>query len=488
MASAGSWASDRNPPRPAWSSAASVVLLALPFVLMAVSAYAGSYLSNQHAHLIEKALLIRDRGRPELMGFVYPPLPFLATLIWSHPIVPSMVAALVGGATAWLLWRQLRLLRMPRLAAVLLLVLPMSLPTSLYLASQSLGEMLALFLLLLAWVHYLAFTQDGQTRSGFLAGMVLALAFFADHFAALYAVPFALFAPFFVRERGNGASRAAAVVVLFPVLAAIAAWSYVNWVFVGDPLHFLSDPASSVFVYARADAPAFIGGSWGQAVKATGRDLFSTPLYLASGVLVARIWPSRALAFLVPLAVVAAVRAHGMYYPDYFAISTFTVVALAALPRQMPARAWPICLLAAVLQIGMAYASSPRMQDARWGTVVLTGRVAAADEQEQAIGAYLAQYPPHSILTDDRTSYRIVARAGTARPFLLPADPGYALARSQPAAFVPYVLVPEQSPSGFAPQVAADATVRPPNGARLRAAWPGWRLYSTGPAVSLPPP
>ena len=40
------------------------------------------WLSHHHAHVIEKALLVLDRGRLELIGFFYPPLPFLLMLSW----------------------------------------------------------------------------------------------------------------------------------------------------------------------------------------------------------------------------------------------------------------------------------------------------------------------------------------------------------------------------------------------------------------------
>lgn len=45
------------------------------------------------------------------------------------------------------------------------------------------------------------------------------------------------------------------------------------------------------------------------------------------------------------------------------------------------------------------------------------------DALERAIGQALAQAPPRSILADDRESYRLLAWAGTARPFLLPRTP-----------------------------------------------------------------
>jgi hypothetical protein len=435
------------------------------------------FLSNQHAHLIEKALLVRDRGRVELIGFVYPPLPFFLMFPWPHPLWATTLAGLAGGATAWVLWRSLNRLPFPRLVPVLMLLAAMSIPTSLYLATQSLSEMLALLLFLIAWVNFVVFTRAGETRAGFVAGLALGVAFFVNHYAALYAVPYALVTPLFVRDRHRGAEMAAAFVLSFPVLAAIGIWLYVTWIFTGDPLRFLHDPASSLFVYTRAGTEELAIG-WPLAVRATLRELLFVPLYVASGLVVALRWPGRLPAFLTPLLLITGVRAFSMVYPSHFAIGTYTVVALAALSPRLSPRWWPLFAGAALLHLIMGYATPLKGEMQVWSQVIRSGQPTLTDREEQAIGAYLAELPPRSVLLDDRIAYRIVARAGTARPFLLPADSLYPLAESQPVAFVSFVLAPTRPLGMVGGRLVSVYPNAPPPGFYRQVTWSRWQLYA----------
>ena len=452
------------------------LILALPFLVAGYQLTGSLFVSNHHAHLIEKALIVLDRGRLELIGFVYPPLPFLLLLPWPTPIVAMTLAALAGGATAWVLWQRLMILPFPRVVQVLLLLVPMSAPSTLYMATQSLGEMLVLLLFLIAWVAFLNFTRAGETRSGFLAGLALGAGFFANYYAALYAIPYALFAPVFMRDRRRGAAVAAAFVLLFPVLIAVISWSYLSWLFTGDFLSFARDPGSSLFVYTRAASEDLPVG-WTLALRATAHDLGSSPLYLVIGLVVARLWPSRLVGFLIPAVLITGFRAFGLVYPDYFAINTLTVVALATLPPHTPSRLWPILLLAAGIHLWIGYTTPLKGEPAAWAQAMRSSRTTETDRQEQIIGDYLAKKPPRSVLLDDRVAYRIVTRAGTARPFLLPADPLYQVAESQPSEFVQYVLVPALPSTGSGSRLSIIYPADPPQGVRLVASWRDWRLY-----------
>jgi len=454
----------------------SVAILALPFLVIGYLANQSLFISNHHAHLIEKALMVRDRGRVELIGFVYPPLPFFLLLPRPHPMLATALAALAGGATLWVLWHEVNRLPFPRLVQVLLLLLPMSAPGLLYLASQSMGDILALLLFLIAWKEYLAFTREGHTRSGFIAGLALGCAFFVNYYAVLYAIPYALLVPLFLKERRPSAAMAGAFVLFFPVLLAVGAWCYISWVFTSDPLRFLHDPGSCLFVYARPGGDMLPIG-WPLALRAAIRDLFIAPLYLVTALVMAWKWPSRLPIFLIPLLLITAARAFGMLYPEHFAIGTYTVVALAAMNPRMSSRLWPVFLIAAALHLVVGSVIPPQGELAVWSQAIRTGQAAAKDYEEQTIGTYLAQMPQRSVLLDDRIAYRIVARAGTARPFLLPADALYPLAESQPVRFVSYVLVPAQPLASVGGRLASVYPTEPPLGFRLKTVWSNWLLY-----------
>jgi hypothetical protein len=435
---------------------------------------------------VDKALLALDRGRLELIGFAYPPLPFLLVLPWPTPLFASVLAALAGGLMAWILWRQLRRTSCPIVVRIVLVAAALGVPSSLFLLTQALSETLALLLFLIAWVGFLNFTRAGDCRSGFVAGLALGLAFFVSHYALLYGLAYALFTPMFMRERGRTGAVAAALVLFFPVLITVSSWCYVNWIFSGDALTFTRDPGSSMFVYSTAaieDLPV----GWRAAAEATARNLCSSPLYLVVGVIVLFLQPSRLAPFLVPAVVIAGVRSWGLVYPDHFAIPTLSVAALAALHRRTPASLWPALALAALVQLWAGYATPLSGEPAAWRQSARAGRPAPKDVTEVAVAGYLAQFPRGSVLLDDRLAHRVVSRAGTAAPFLLPADPLYGLAETQPAAFVRYVLVPGPSTECRSGLLSTACTASPRRGLRPVAVWERWSLYERWPDLADTP-
>jgi hypothetical protein len=433
------------------------------------------WLSHHHAHVIEKALLALDRGRIELIGFVYPPLPFLLLLPRPSPAFAGLLAAGCGALVVWTLSRALGRLSLPRWAAAIVL-LGLATPSMFFLFTQSLWEALLLVLLLLAWWQSIEFIWRGNVRAGAVAGLPLGLAFLANYYALLFALPYALTALLFVRTSRRGAGPAAAFMLLFPAVAALLSWMYLSWVFTGQPLSFTRDPGSSMFAFLRPDG-ADLPTGWSAALSATGRDLVMAPLYMVMAVVVAWYRPLRLPVFLVFALFVLGLRTFGFVLPDYFATTTFTVVALAALPSRLPRYVWPLVLLTALLQFGLGWMIPLRGEAAAWQRAITSGVARPADREEFAVGQSLAGRPVHSILIDDRIGYRIIARAGTARPFLTPVDPLYRLAVSQPARFVPSMLA-QMSESDDAGR--ALATAHP--GVRLTRLSTTWWLYEWPPA------
>ncbi|MDI6829411.1 MAG: hypothetical protein QME62_13095, partial [Armatimonadota bacterium] len=181
------------------------------------------FLSNQHAHQIAKVLQAVESRRLELIGFTYPPLPFILTALWIHPLTPSLIASFAAGATAWLLLRHLYHTSLSTMSKIVLLSALAFTPASLYLATQSMTDMMTLFLFLLAWITFLSFTREGVTMSGFVSGLVLGVAFFFNSYALFFSVVYALASPLFYRwrqksplERKWQADLTLAVVVGFP--------------------------------------------------------------------------------------------------------------------------------------------------------------------------------------------------------------------------------------------------------------------------------
>src|SRR5262249_39550890 len=143
-------------------------------------------------------------------------------------------------------------LSLPRPMSVLL-VLGLATPSAFFLFTQSLWEALVLALLMVGWVQSIAFIWRGNVRAGAIAGLTLGLAFMANYYALLFALPYALTALLFVRTNRRGAGPAAAFMLLFPAVAALLSWMYLSWVFTGSPWSFTRDPGSSMFAFLRTE-------------------------------------------------------------------------------------------------------------------------------------------------------------------------------------------------------------------------------------------
>lgn len=457
------------------------LVFAIPFIWLAVWVFSLGFISDTHAMFVAKVLLALDRGRLEFVGFAYPPLPFLLTLLYPSPLTPSLWSALAAGATAWLLWQHLWQNRLSTPVNVLLLVAMAITSSSAYIATQSLDEMSTLLFFLLAWRFFLRFTRRRETWAGFAAGLVLGIAFFFHAYAVLFGVLYALAAPFFriippdvpPRKRWQ-ALLTSSIIVGFPSLLALVTWMYINWLFTGNGLRFLAEPASPVYAFLHPAATPVYGLVAG--LRSVVNDLLHLPLVLAIGVVVARYTPERFFAYFTAPLVILLVRAMGLAYPPTFAAGTLSVMALAALPRRTSARWYVLLVPAAILHILIGLFTPPAQAiTSEWGLFLLQGTPRQSDLREQAIAERLRLAPARSILADDHTAYRFIARAGTARPFLLPADGDFTLAVQAPRRFVRYVLVAEQPVPGdaLAPRYAFQA----PPGFTLEASWPGWRFY-----------
>ncbi len=449
-----------------------VAMLSLPYLLLGLEANRLGFLSNDHAHLIEKALLVRDRGRLEWIGFAYPPLPVLLLLPWPYPDAAIALSALCAGALAWGVWRRLERLAFPRAVRAGLLMAGMAVPSSLFLATQSLSAMLALLLFFSAWVQYLRFTRGGRTDAGFIAAMLAALGFFANFYAPFVALAFALTAPLFTRPRSRAHLLALWLVLFFPTLIAIGSWMYLSWLFTGDPLRFVYDPGSSLLAAFRPEEAFMAPG----AIAREGlRRLASAPLYLGAGVLIAFYQPGRLPAYLIPVALTLSAWSMGWIVPRALDQAIRILFALAGIPARTSRRAGWLLLAMAFLQVAVDGPALATGEVARWWRALQAGPL-PEDQQEQRIAASLARMPCGSVLADDREAFRLIARAGTACPFVLPPDPAFDMAVVRPERFVAYVLVAERS-TGWLGPLESRYRDRPPEGFIPEPAWPGWRWY-----------
>ncbi|MEP7288754.1 MAG: hypothetical protein ABI947_23630 [Chloroflexota bacterium] len=464
-----------------------ILLLSLPFLGLGLLMNNLLFLSDSRAQIVARALIAIDRGRLELSGLSYPPLPSILTLLRPDPSTLAIAAALSAGAIVWILWTQLCQTRLSLVTRIVLLAGFGLAPSTAFLATQSFSEIFALLLFLVAWYSFLQFTLSGETWGGFAAGLVLGLGFYINLYAALYGLMYALASPFFQRWSKDDSPKlrrqgalSGILIIIFPVGMALLTWIYLNWIFSGDGLHFLTDTPIPLFAYLNGDTASL--GGLGHALTVTLSELLQSPIYLLMG-LISVIYSRRRLpTFLLPIVLITIVRALGFSYSAPFALCTYTVVALAAIPSML-SRHWEVVLiLVMVLNVAIGVVTpnaSPIMS--QWQQVVNNGKPSSADEQEAKVTQALRQAPAHSILADDRSAYRLIARTGSATPFILPVDSDFALAIATPGHHASYLLMPTAS---LTDAVSGHFGLHVPLGFVLDSAWTGWQLYRR---TSVPP-
>jgi hypothetical protein len=438
-----------------------IAACALPFLLLAWFTYETGYISDVRIHTLAQAHIAREDGLNT--GISYPPLPFIVAVIWPHPMFLGTLSALCAGAVIWLLWRRLMRIEAPTLLRLVLLLAFAILPSFGFLATQSFSQIATLLLFLLAWENFLTFTRYGETWAGFQAGLLLGLAFYFSFYAIPYALIYAIGAPFFLYRQGQrslGALTTASIVISFPLLASLGSWIYVDWVFTGQIGHFLREPTSQVY------ALEVLKGNESYPLL---QEVSQVPLYLMIGLMVLNYRPLYVLTFYLPLFITIFMRSRGFYYPPSFAVGTYTVVALAGLPRRFWAVwALPLILMAG-LQVGLAFGTDVLEEESdTWVDLILTPE--KFNPPEKALAETLKDFPQKSVLTVENAD-AIIAYMGTVRPLLLPGAARYDLAVQNDCA--PYILVGEQS------------SFPVPENYTVESDWGSWTLYRNLDSTSL---
>ncbi|BFH76147.1 hypothetical protein TthTF19_13020 [Thermus thermophilus] len=364
------------------------------------------YLSHANAAYLEKVYTALDRGKLETLGFSYPPLPLLLLLPWPSPWAPAVLGALALGLGFGLLLTEAR-----RRSEPLLLVLFAGFllsPAPFYLVAEDLAQTLGLVFLWWAWTFYRRWLDEGLSFHLFASGLVLGAAVYTTPIALPLGLFFALGLGLF-RRLEPPAWAAASLVLLFPLLSTLFAWGYLSWTFTGE----------TAFLYAALP----------KETPSLGTVLLASPAYLGMGLLILLRPRASFLLYPVPLLLFLALPPLGFGYTLPLAVGLLFLFALGGLPR--------LALGPRIRAVGLGLA----LLQAALGWALLPSPEPPPDALERAIGQALAQAPPRSILADDRESYRLLAWAGTARPFLLPPDAGFTLALSAPSLYVDRVLV-----------------------------------------------
>lgn len=394
-------------------------LLTLPYAALAVLLLQQHALSDTAAFLLEKIYLVMATGRLESIGFVYPPLPFLLLLPGHSPEWLELISVVTAGLLVTLLLRELMRTDLNRWLVVLIGGSIFFNPEFMHLATQDMPDMLGFLFLFLAFVNYEKYVDDRLIVFAFQAGLWLSAAFLATP-SALYFLPaFVLLLPFYSVGYSWRGVLSAAGVLAFPTVAAIFIWAYLSWLFTGQV----------AFAYPELYFHKAFFSDW----------LWAVPIYWGTALVLVFRSPLRLLVHLVPLIMIVFSPSLGLA-SDAALAALFTLFAISGMPRRIPAWGNAVLLVAVCLQLLTAVPNMRNLQDKD---------LKESPRLDLAVARALARAPAGSVLTDDRQTYKLVALAGTARPFLLPAESRYAIAELQPARFCSYVLVGDMPATGL---------------------------------------
>ncbi len=220
-----------------------VLLLGTAYTLLGTQLFQQGFSSKMILYLGEKALLAHEGKPPRLenLGFVNPPLPHFFSLLLKNPFLATgFVGSVVATAMLIVVFRQYRaqVISLP-LFFLLFCYITIS-PLALFLFSQQMPTTLLLALLLLIYYHLFMYCRHDVSYNLFIFGLLSALIFLTE-FQAILLIPLFTFS-LVSRVIGHKPLRGLSILMtgLFPVVFISLAWCYLNWIFLGDPFHFVS--------------------------------------------------------------------------------------------------------------------------------------------------------------------------------------------------------------------------------------------------------
>jgi hypothetical protein len=190
---------------------------------------------NQHL-LDHLGAIPWDRADIAWIGEIFPPLStLLAAIIPGGRLGLGIAGALIAGIFLQKMFEIMVQRRFsPWLAGLLILALAGN-PLFAYTVTENFAAFLGLAFFGLGITDIVRFVAWGNTQSGFRAGIYLMLAVLSDLSGLLYVLTAAAAAPFLSLGRKNqpGARGANILVIVYPTVAALAAFLTLNLIFTG---------------------------------------------------------------------------------------------------------------------------------------------------------------------------------------------------------------------------------------------------------------
>ena len=433
--------------------------LVMAFTLFNLWLFSHNFASNTLLLLGEKVKLVFQGDPPLLvnLGFDIPPLPSYLTVIFRNPF---LTAALVGGLGVFMLLFKIyqgftNKLISPWLLVILALYVLVS-PPALFLFTQQLPACLLIMLLTQCFHHLYRYEQHRISFDIFMFGMLSTLLFFTE-FQTIFLIPF-LVAAITAQVAFQGDERLAAAVPfvgLFPVIFFALSWCYMNWLFLGDPFHFIHYWRSVLEPAVPTVAGLAASHDYLFALRKTGAICFANFfLLLPYFVILFRLFVPKPSRCAVSLAVAATplfllfiqvITQHTEIKSYFFLIFLTTAVTIwLNNPRETRGKwfnwiftlSFAVSLFVSILYPQPDYTTREEAMFAR----VLTGKHAfgTLSRYKDILKALDAR---GKILMDDTRNYQVVYLASHPERFILPYQGEYELVLAAPYLFARYIIV-----------------------------------------------
>jgi hypothetical protein len=405
------------------------------------------YVGLSLAFFGEKGALALHGLPPRLVnvGFVYPPLSYLLQLGFPTVLVgQAVISGVIVTGILDFLQRQVadRVLRL--LAQAYVLASPVFL-----LLTITDHSTLLFALMLAASVHYITrFLRDDYSLYLFVGSTLLGLTFFVDFRSAalLIAIVPAAAIPLWRRSRAQAISVALTIAV--PTIFFALAWSYVNWIFLGDPFAYAHGRGSLFRTFPETPALLAAAGDPLQTLKLAGLALLtSLPVTLPYFVGLASMRGGRAaytipavVVYASPIVFIVASIYGGLYQPTIALLALFVLVFLFSLDAIKPSIGLTAAVAISLAASFYAPFVAPLSGERAFGNALIgRGETDANLTPFRTLAAHVGTDGP--ILIDDSALYPLVYVLGSAARFILPYQYEYASVLSNPGLFVKYVVV-----------------------------------------------
>ena len=409
--------------------------------------FAHGFISLNLLFFAEKARLAIAGEPPRLVniGFVYPPLSFILMMPFNNPVVAQ---AVIAGATLTGVFRFLdhRVTddTRRRIAKSYMLISPVFL----FLTVENYGFLLLAVLLALAVFYLGRYIDYGYSLYLFAAGTLYGLTFFIDFRTIVLLIVLipAVVAPLYRKSLPQAIS--VSLTIALPLIFMAAAWIYVNWIFLGDGLAFVSGRSSFFRTFvADTELLSLSGDAFATLAYAAKLLVISLPVtccyFVGLGLLrsnvSAYLLPTWAI-YCFPIVMMSTTLYAGIFAPAVSFLSFFLLTFFFELPRMRRSK-----ILVASMIVSFAFSFigplySPNSEERQFTQAIFTGHVQPNIDEYEQVSGYLLQHEGGRILVDDTIFYPVVYLVNEPRRFILPYQYDFDTALANPRAMARFVV------------------------------------------------